>query len=284
MPSGYNWDKCLLSLYKPLAGGNGLVGSLSEIQQDLAPTACAILHCNAAGRATDIIAAFGYDEQLRKRLGPVIAGNLHFLASEKWFLNSDRMWLDYELDCACHWQDSDYCRRWLTPQDFDRIAFGVILDEQEQGFTIIEVPWRKTDGIDETQVANEFSRLLPHLRQAFRIQRLLHEDVADCAPETPKITRMLDVSAMPADMRLRVLYKLTPKEIETAFLVAAGLTPKAIIEKLAQQKPSTVRSHLRHLREKTETSGQCELMHLLLTGPAELGREDLSDLACAIPA
>src|SRR6266550_2104672 len=76
---------------------------------------------------------------------------------------------------------------------------------------------------------------------------------------------------------LRRWYGLTAAEAELASRMAAGRTIQEIATELAISW-NTARWHLKHVYAKTRTAGQGQLMRLLLTSPARLGRRSDSPL------
>ena len=72
----------------------------------------------------------------------------------------------------------------------------------------------------------------------------------------------------PAAAVLQRVYGLTETEIRVALTAAHGADPKRIAEELSVSL-STVRSHLQHVYDKTDTHRQADLVRLLLA----LGRQ-----------
>lgn len=76
-----------------------------------------------------------------------------------------------------------------------------------------------------------------------------------------------DRTPTPTPAMLRQLYRLTPSEVSVAMRIAQGANIKPIADELSISA-ETVRTHLRHVFEKTQTRRQAELTRLLLTiGP-----------------
>jgi DNA-binding CsgD family transcriptional regulator len=66
---------------------------------------------------------------------------------------------------------------------------------------------------------------------------------------------------------LRRLYGLTKSEADVALCIVRGADPKQIAEELSISA-ATVRTHLKHVFEKTDTHRQAELVrHLLVLAP-----------------
>lgn len=73
-----------------------------------------------------------------------------------------------------------------------------------------------------------------------------------------------DRTPTPTAAMLRQLYQLTPAEVAIASRVAQGASVKPIADELSISA-DTVKTHLRHVFEKTQTRRQAELTKLLLT-------------------
>lgn len=88
--------------------------------------------------------------------------------------------------------------------------------------------------------------------------------------ETPSEARALvlitdaDREPEPAPALLRRLYGLTTTEADVAVRIARGADPKEISDELSISI-TTVRKHLQHVFDKTDTHRQAELVRLLLT-------------------
>ncbi|MGV0633532.1 helix-turn-helix transcriptional regulator [Mycolicibacillus trivialis] len=72
-----------------------------------------------------------------------------------------------------------------------------------------------------------------------------------------------DVERVPSATLLRELYGLTVSEAQVAVLVAQGGDPKSIAETLSVSL-ATVKTHLQHVFDKTDTHRQADLVRLLL--------------------
>jgi DNA-binding CsgD family transcriptional regulator len=67
--------------------------------------------------------------------------------------------------------------------------------------------------------------------------------------------------ALPED-RAREVFGLTPAEARVAALLFEGLEPKAVARRL-ECSINTVRIHMAHIFQKTETGGQADLARLM---------------------
>jgi DNA-binding CsgD family transcriptional regulator len=88
----------------------------------------------------------------------------------------------------------------------------------------------------------------------------LRRGVAQRAAAALFIAPAVAASRMPTDA-LALLYDLTPAEARVFELIAAGETPAVVAKKLGVA-PSTVRTHLLHLFQKTGCQRQSELVKL----------------------
>ena len=93
------------------------------------------------------------------------------------------------------------------------------------------------------------------------------------------VTDPEDAPALDVQM-LRDWYGLTPAEARLAVLLASGLSVGEIVERLGVGA-NTVRTHLKSIFGKTETSRQGELIRLLLSNPALGPGRDRADIAVA---
>jgi DNA-binding CsgD family transcriptional regulator len=95
----------------------------------------------------------------------------------------------------------------------------------------------------------------------------LHRAAADETPSDAKALVLItdpDQEPEPATALLRRLYSLTTAEADVAVRVANGADLKEISDELSVSI-TTVRKHLQHVFEKTDTHRQAELVRLLLT-------------------
>jgi DNA-binding CsgD family transcriptional regulator/PAS domain-containing protein len=81
-----------------------------------------------------------------------------------------------------------------------------------------------------------------------------------------------DHKSAPDSAILAQLYRLTPAECRLAQMLTTGETLKAAAERLGVAQ-STVRSQLKSIFAKTDTSRQSELVRILLTSPNRAARE-----------
>lgn len=98
----------------------------------------------------------------------------------------------------------------------------------------------------------------------------LHRAATDEMPDGPTALVLIIDPAQepePAAPLLRRLYGITATEAEVAVRIARGAEPKEIADELGVSI-TTVRKHLQHIFEKTDTHRQAHLVRLLLTlGP-----------------
>ncbi|MDQ2861308.1 MAG: helix-turn-helix transcriptional regulator [Pseudomonadota bacterium] len=73
----------------------------------------------------------------------------------------------------------------------------------------------------------------------------------------------LEASVSPPEQQLRELFGLTPAEGRVALALLEGLEPAQAARRLGLGLP-TVRTHLAHVFDKTETTGQVALTNLMM--------------------
>jgi DNA-binding NarL/FixJ family response regulator len=74
------------------------------------------------------------------------------------------------------------------------------------------------------------------------------------------------------DSDLRKFWQLTKNEARVASLIAQGQNVESIAKEMGIM-PNTIRTHLKHIFDKTQTEGQVELGYLIMTSPASLRRD-----------
>lgn len=104
--------------------------------------------------------------------------------------------------------------------------------------------------------------LLPHLHRACRLQRSTRgQTLLQLA--RPGQQASIDPTNLPIELRLRRRFKLSKAEARVAKLLAEGLAPRTIADRL-HVSIHTVRSQLQSIFQKTDTCRQAELTSLLL--------------------
>lgn len=80
-------------------------------------------------------------------------------------------------------------------------------------------------------------------------------------------------NSLPCDLEcnLRRLYELTPAEARLAAALVAGESVQEFAER-TDISEATARTHLKHVLAKTDTRRQSDLIRVIMTGPAMLGR------------
>lgn len=80
-------------------------------------------------------------------------------------------------------------------------------------------------------------------------------------------------NSLPSDLesRLRRLYEFTPAEARLAAALVAGETVQEFAGR-TEISEATARTHLKHILAKTDTRRQSDLIRVVTTGPAMLGR------------
>ncbi len=104
--------------------------------------------------------------------------------------------------------------------------------------------------------------LLPHLHRACRLLRSI-QDQTLLQLVNPDRAASIDTAAVPIELRLRRRFKLSKAEARVAKLLAEGLAPRIIADRL-HVSIHTVRSQLQAIFQKTDTCRQAELTSLLL--------------------
>ena len=106
-------------------------------------------------------------------------------------------------------------------------------------------------------------RLLPHLHRACRLHRSIAGDPPLASLANWNVATPIAQAGIPIELRLRRRFRLSKAEARVAKLLADGLAPRVIAEKL-NVSIHTVRSQLQSIFQKTETSRQAELTSLIL--------------------
>ncbi len=104
--------------------------------------------------------------------------------------------------------------------------------------------------------------LLPHLHRACRLQRSAQgQTLLQLAH--PDHLAAIGSAGLPIELRLRRRFRLSKAEARVAKLLAEGLAPRTIADRL-HVSIHTVRSQLQSIFQKTDTCRQAELTSLLL--------------------
>ena len=105
-------------------------------------------------------------------------------------------------------------------------------------------------------------KVLPHVHRACRLQRSMR-GMRLLQLVDPDRSKGMDTTNMPVELRLRRRFKLSKAEARVAKLLAEGLAPRMIADRL-HVSIHTVRSQLQSIFQKTDTCRQAELTSLLL--------------------
>lgn len=119
---------------------------------------------------------------------------------------------------------------------------------------------RQLAGDDTTHLLH---RILPHLHRACRLHRSIAGDPPLASLANWNVAAPITHAGLPIELRLRRRFRLSKAEARVAKLLAEGLAPRVIAEKL-NVSIHTVRSQLQSIFQKTETSRQAELTSLIL--------------------
>lgn len=123
------------------------------------------------------------------------------------------------------------------------------------------VAHRPGQGLDPDTSAL-LERLLPHLHRACRVKRSIRNETL-LQLFNPDRPAAIGSMGLPIEMRLRRRFKLSKAEARVAKLLAEGLAPRIIADRL-HVSIHTVRSQLQAIFQKTDTCRQAELTSLLL--------------------
>jgi DNA-binding CsgD family transcriptional regulator len=126
---------------------------------------------------------------------------------------------------------------------------------------------REAQGRDTNAVLES---LIPHLHRACRLKRSIQNNTLLQLVHPDRIATM----GLPIELRLRRRFRLSKAEARVAKLLAEGLAPRIIADRL-HVSIHTVRSQLQSIFQKTDTCRQAELTSLLLREteiPAALGQ------------
>ncbi|MGI9507780.1 MAG: helix-turn-helix transcriptional regulator [Geminicoccaceae bacterium] len=159
---------------------------------------------------------------------------------------------------------------WLPPDDnpidlrsprLKPLGYAV-LDRDSVHILYIEFLHARTKPAVRTGPTSLLQTVLPHLHRACRLYRsITGDDLATFA--APDLSQPTSSAGMPIELRLRRRFRLSKAEARVATLLADGLAPRMIADRL-NVSIHTVRSQLQAIFSKTDTSRQAELTSLIL--------------------
>jgi DNA-binding CsgD family transcriptional regulator len=150
----------------------------------------------------------------------------------------------------------------------ERLVFGyrvfgcTVLDRDNAHILYLELLQRASATVGAERRMQLLEAVLPHLHRASRLHRSITGDdlfaciASDFDQPTPPV-------GLPIELRLRRRFKLSKAEARVATLLADGLAPRTIADRL-NVSIHTVRSQLQAIFNKTDTSRQAELTSLIL--------------------
>lgn len=137
-----------------------------------------------------------------------------------------------------------------------------VLDRDSAHILYLEFHGQPSDVGPGSEASRLLENILPHLHRACRLHRsMTGDDLVTFA--SPNIVRPKTPAGMPIELRLRRRFRLSKAEARVATLLADGLAPRMIADRL-NVSIHTVRSQLQAIFNKTDTSRQAELTSLLL--------------------
>lgn len=137
-----------------------------------------------------------------------------------------------------------------------------IIDRDQTHVLYLAFSGRQTGQPLDRDAKTFLSALLPHLHRACRLHCSLRGQTLEhfANPENPP---SMAAANLPIELRLRRRFKLSKAEARVAKLLAEGLAPRIIADRL-HVSIHTVRSQLQSIFQKTDTCRQAELTSRLL--------------------
>jgi DNA-binding CsgD family transcriptional regulator len=137
-----------------------------------------------------------------------------------------------------------------------------VLDRDSAHILYLEFRHRRADRALADSAKRRLENVLPHLHRACRLRRSIVGDdlLRFAAPDRVQPTAP---PGLPIELRLRRRFRLSKAEARVATLLADGLAPRMIADRL-NVSIHTVRSQLQAIFNKTDTSRQAELTSLIL--------------------
>jgi DNA-binding CsgD family transcriptional regulator len=137
-----------------------------------------------------------------------------------------------------------------------------VLDRDSLHILYLECRGQRTEASQTLAGKHLLQTVLPHFHRACRLHRsITGDDLGRFA--APDLKEPPAAAGLPIELRLRRRFKLSKAEARVATLLADGLSPRMIADRL-NVSIHTVRSQLQAIFSKTETSRQAELTSLIL--------------------
>jgi DNA-binding CsgD family transcriptional regulator len=144
----------------------------------------------------------------------------------------------------------------------DRLLGYSVLDRDSLHILYLECRGRRVEASQVLASKHILQTVLPHFHRACRLHRsITGDDLGRFA--APDLKEPAPAAGLPIELRLRRRFKLSKAEARVATLLADGLSPRMIADRL-NVSIHTVRSQLQAIFSKTETSRQAELTSLIL--------------------
>lgn len=157
------------------------------------------------------------------------------------------------------WQPSRNGER--QAPDYRLLGYSV-LDRDSLHILYLECLGARVEASQALNSRHLLQTVLPHLHRACRLHRsITGDDLSRFA--APDLKEPVAAAGLPIELRLRRRFKLSKAEARVATLLADGLSPRMIAERL-NVSIHTVRSQLQAIFSKTDTSRQAELTSLIL--------------------
>jgi len=147
------------------------------------------------------------------------------------------------------------------PPGFALFGYAV-LDRDKAHILYLEFLRRPSEARRPHGTKHLLQTVLPHLHRACRLHRAITGDDLS-AFIAPDLTPCGAATGLPIELRLRRRFRLSKAEARVATLLADGLAPRMIADRL-NVSIHTVRSQLQAIFSKTDTSRQAELTSLIL--------------------
>ncbi len=224
--------------------------------------ACALIQADLLGSRTELLVACGFGAPLGRQM--LVAASAPCLNEIVLRSAPGAVWLEPDLAERLELRDSPAWRDWLAPQGFQAWGCGVI-DRAATEVLYLEFLGRHGRAPFGGDTLRLLYHLLPHLRRAWQLHRILAAAPAPARPRQipPAAADPMATLGTAFELRLRRRFLLTRAEARLGAQLCSGLSLKAIADRL-HVSIHTVRSQLQAIFQKTETCRQAELISLFL--------------------
>lgn len=142
------------------------------------------------------------------------------------------------------------------------VAGYAVIDRDHAHILYLEFLGKTSDGGLDREACALLEDFLPHLHRACHLQRSIRGDTL-LNLLRPGNASSFETSNLSVELRLRRRFRLSKAEARVAKLLADGLAPRVIADRL-HVSIHTIRSQLQSIFQKTDTCRQAELTSLLL--------------------